>query len=104
MSTLVANPEDWFSHDEAHIVFFYFLIFLCLHVYIQVYGCGSGVDCRKHVQQLNTMRGEIASLREASTSAFPRNDHDEERGQMCEDVYADPHQENMVIIIPFSFV
>lgn len=37
----------------------------------KVYGRGSGVDCRKHVQQLNTRRGELSSLREVS---FPTAD------------------------------
>ena len=49
----------------------------------QVYGRGSGPDCRRHVQQLNTMRGEIASLKEASvTDSFGYHGNPEEEVQV----------------------
>ena len=33
-------------------------------VSLKVYGRGTGADCRNHVQRLNTMRGEMAELKE----------------------------------------
>ena len=68
-----------------------------LYIYTQVYGRGTGLDCRKHVQQLNTRRGELASLKEASSVTCPRADDDyDEENQMYDDAGVQPHLKNMV--------
>jgi hypothetical protein len=49
----------------------------------QVYGRGTGVECRQHVQRLNTLRADLDQQTERVPSLYDRTDpHDNENKQI----------------------